>query len=635
MATSIFGIGLSGLSAAQLGLVTTGHNISNANTPGYHRQEIAQSTYPPQFTGAGFVGQGVKVDTINRIYNEFLETQVSSAETQGAQLDNYYAQIKQIDNMLADPSAGLSPALQEFFKGVQDVAANPASVPSRQLMLSGAQTLVARFQTLNSRFQEIRDGLNSQVTSSVGLISSYAQGIASLNQQIVLAESASSSGQPANDLRDQREQLIAELNQEIKVSTVKQSDGAYNIFIGNGQALVVGAKTFTLAAAKSPEDPERLDVAFTQGSSTVFLDQTSLQGGKLGSVLAFRSETLDGAQNALGRVAAGLAQSFNDQHRLGQDLNGALGGNLFNLSTPKVFANNNNTSGAVVTASISSASALTTSDYSLRYDGANYTLTRVSDNTQTVFAAFPQTVDGVTLALAGAPAAGESWLIEPTRNGAKDFSALIVDTAKIAAAAPIAASATLANTGSGKISAGTVNTPPPPNSNLQQPVTITFTSATTFNVTGVGTGNPVGVAYTAGANISYNGWTVQISGAPAAGDTFAVGPNTSGVADNRNALLLAGLQTRNTLAGGTTSYQGAYSQLVGQVGNKTREVEVTSKAQQNLVSQTRQAQQSMSGVNLDEEAANLLRYQQAYQAAGKMIQIANTLFDTLIGLGAK
>ena len=233
----------------------------------------------------------------------------------------------------------------------------------------------------------------------------------------------------------------------------------------------------------------------------------------------------------------------------------------------------------------------------------------------------------------GALASGDSFLIEPTRNAAANLAMSISDPAKIAAAAPIRTAAANANTGTGRISAGTVDTPPPPNANLQNAVTITFTGAGTFNVTGAGTGNPVGVAYTNGGNISYNGWTVKITGSPTAGDVFTLGSNSGGVADGRNALLLAGLQTQNTLAGGNTTYQGAYSQMVSQVGNRTQQMDVAAKAQSTLVDQVTTQQQSLSGVNLDEEAANLLRYQQAYQASGKVIQIASTLFQTILDLG--
>ncbi|MHB9101934.1 MAG: flagellar hook-associated protein FlgK [Sulfuricella sp.] len=632
-----YSIGVSALATAQAGLLTTEHNISNVNTPGFRRQQIVQSANIPQYTGVGFLGQGAQVVTVKRIYSQMLDGQLMQAQTQSSQLESYYAQVKQLDNMLADPSAGVSPALQEFFNGVQDVATSPASIPSRQAMLSGAQTMVARFQAINQRFTEIRDGVNGEIRSSVGVVNSYAQQIANLNQQIGIAQSAASSLQPANDLLDQRDQLVGELNQIIKVSTVKQTDGSLNVFIGNGQSLVIGAQSFTMGAASSLEDPERLDVGASFGGSTILFPKGSLTGGTLGGLLAFRDETLDSAQNSLGRVAIGLAQTFNDQHRLGMDLNGALGGNFFNVATPKVINNTNNSVPATTAnVSFSDVGLLTTSDYSLQATGAaTFSLTRLSDGAALFSGVgLPQTVDGITISgVSGAVAAGDSFLIQPTRNGARDISVKLTDTSTIAAAAPIKTNATLSNIGSGTISAGSVNTPPPPDANLLQPVTITFTSPTTFDVAGTGTGNPTGVAYTAGASITYNGWTVQISSTPATGDTFTVGTNANGVADNRNALLLAGLQTKNTLAGGTTTYQGAYSQLASFVGNKTREVEVTAKAQANLVSQTQQAQQAVSGVNLDEEAANLIRYQQAYQAAGKMMQVATTLFDTLLSLG--
>jgi len=634
MATSILSIGQSALAAAQVGLSTTGHNIANASTPGYSRQTVIQGTAQPQNFGFGFMGQGTQISTIQRVYNEYLGVQLQSAQASKSGLDSYYTQIKQIDNMLADPTAGMSPALQNFFSGVQGLASNPADIPSRQAVLSSADTLVARFQSMAGQLNEMAQGVNSQIQSSVTAINSYADQIAQLNDAISKAQR--STGQPPNDLLDQRDQLVLELNKEIKATVVKQGDGSYNVFIGNGQALVVGATTSKLIGVASATDPSKLEVAYQNiNGSTATLSETSLVGGQLGGLVEFRSKTLEPAQNALGRVAIGLASTINAQHHLGQDLNGNLGGDLFALASPVVNANSGNTGSATVTASISDAGALTTSDYSLRFDGSNYTLTRLSDNSTTTFApaALPKTVDGVTLNVSAPPAAGDSFLIRPTANGASGIGVAITDPALLAAAAPIRTAATTGNTGSATISAGSVNTPPPPNANLQQPVTITFTSPTTYDVTGTGTGNPTGLTYTPGSTISYNGWSATISGTPAAGDSFTVASNTGGVGDSRNALLLGELQTSNTLANGTTSYQGAYSQLVSQIGNKTRELEVTSNAAGNLLSQANLSVQNESGVNLDEEAANLVRYQQAYQAAGKVMQIASQLFDVLLSIG--
>ncbi|MFA7317554.1 MAG: flagellar hook-associated protein FlgK [Sulfuricella sp.] len=592
MSDGIFGISITGLRAAQIGLSTTGHNITNASTPGYNRQQIVQSTSTPLYTGAGFLGQGTSVDTVKRVYSQFLDNQVQSAQAKSSHLETYSAQISQIDNMLADPSAGLSPALQDFFAGVHDVAANPASVPSRQSMLSSSEALVSRFQSLDGRLQEMRDGVNSQITSSVGLINSYAQQIATLNHQVVLAE-AGGNGQPPNDILDQRDLLVAELNKEINVSVVKQDDGSYNIFMGKGQALVVGQQALTLSAKPMPDNPENMGVAYVgYGGSAQMLSPDSLDGGSLGGLLAFRSETLDKAQNELGRVAIGLAQTFNDQHRLGQDLNGALGGDFFNVPAPKVVANTLNASASGVPAvTLSDVSSVTSSDYTLARSATGFTLTRLSDNTALFTnAALPQTVDGLTIAAPAAFSTGDNWLIQPTRDGAKDISVAIKDTAKIAAAAPISTAATYANTGSGTISAGSVNPPPPTNANLQDNVAIAFIDATHFSVTDVTTSTVLAASVVydpiAGASVSYNGWTVDLNGAPAAGDSFTVGPNTNGVSDNRNALLLAGLQTTNTLGKDAsvvgslpnTTYQSAYSQIVSSVGVKSRDINVTAQA---------------------------------------------------------
>lgn len=636
MSSGMFNVAISGLNAAQTGVLTTGHNIANASTPGYSRQMIVQTTRTPQFTGAGFIGKGTSVETIQRVYNQFLTGQVLSAQTGAAQMDSYLAQIRQIDNLLADPSAGLSPALSDFFKGVQEVAANPASLPARQAMLSGSQSLVARFQSIDQRLREIREGVNSQITSEITLINSYSKQIADVNQSIILAQAAGPR-QPANDLLDQRDQLIADLNKEIRVTTLVQSDGTYNVFIGNGQPLVVGTLNYSLQAVAAPDDPERTIVAMkSPAGTTVNMPESLLTGGKLGGLIAFRAESLDPVQNALGRIALTLAQNFNDQHRLGQDLTGALGGNYFNMSqmAPGVRANATNTGSGVPAVTVSNHGALTTSDYRLTLAGGSYTLTRLSDNVTQIYSALPQSVDGITIA-AGTwvpPVAGDSFLIQPTRGGAGNLALAITDGRNIAAAAPIRTAAALTNSGTGTVSPGTVNAPPPPNVNLQEPVTITFTSATTFNVTGTGTGNPVGVAYTVGGDISYNGWTIRVSGNPATGDVFTVGPNENGVADNRNAMLLGALQTKTPMVGGTASYQSAYSQIVSQVGNKTREVEVTGKAQQTLADQAQNEVDKISGVNLDEEAANLLRYQQAYQASAKLIEIAGRLFDEILAI---
>jgi flagellar hook-associated protein 1 FlgK len=513
-------------------------------------------------------------------------------------------------------------------------------------MLSSSQSLVARFQSLDERMNEIRSGVNSQITSEVGAINSYAQQIAEINQRIIYAQAAGPN-QPPNDLLDQRDLLVAELNKHIRVSTITQSDGTYSVFIGNGQPLVVGTLGYSMQAVAAPDDPERIIVAIkTPTGSTVNMPESLLTGGSLGGLIAFRSESLDGAQNALGRIALTLAQNFNDQHALGQDLLGNLGGDYFdmNLMTPTVRDNANNTGSAAITAVIDAATIddLSTSDYRLSYDGTNYSLLRLSDNTTTTIAppvlpatTTTATVDGMTITIdhgGGAPAAGDSFLIQPTRTGAANLMLAVSDPRAIAAAAPIRTGTPLTNTGTAKIDAGSVSSvaalP------LGGTVTLTYDAGTnTFSATGAITAGPFAAYSATGQTISFSGITVTISGNPADGDSFTITNNANGVADNRNGVLLGALQTQSTMESGNATYQSAYSMLVASVGNKARQVEITGQAQQSLLEQAQNARDQMSGVNLDEEAANLLRYQQAYQAAARMIDIASRLFDEVLALG--
>lgn len=743
MSSSILSVGQSALAAAQAGLATTGHNIANANTPGYSRQIVLQASAGSQNAGFGYVGKGAAVADVRRVFNDLLATQVRSAQSTQNQVQAYYDQIKQIDNQLADTTSGLSPVLQDFFKGIQDLAANPNAAASRQAALSSAQALAARFQSLDGQLKEVEQSVNSQITSAVTAINTHAAQIAKLNDAIEKA-AGNGDGHVSNDLLDQRDYAITQLSKEIKTTVVKQGN-SFNILIGSGQPLVVGAKTQDLTVVASDTNRNRMQIAYHSNGKLVPLSESSLSGGRLGGLLEFRSKSMEPAQNALGRVAIGLAITFNAQHNLGQDQTGQLGGNFFAVAVPRVEASRNNlnsppTPVADIKADITDPSKLTTSDYRISYvsgpPSPEYVVTRLPENSKSTFTSFPggdgQAIPGVKLTEpAGTPMqVNDEFLIRPTADGAAKFAVEINDVSKIAAGAPISATAPLTNVGTGKISAGVVSStllmrpgatsglslayaPGSPgtvsiSSPVAKPITVisppvapsTEETATVYpagtpvpytvgqtimydgirfsNIPGAST-NTAGtlnvdkilpmeigfangglsgfpaqldvsvkgadgktVNYAAGTTpipfkdgdtISTGGITFTVTGSPKDGDKFSIKSNPNGVGDSRNAVLLGSLQGANTLADGTTTYQGAYAHLVSFIGNKTHELEVTYKAESAYLEQAETAMEAESGVNLDEEATNLLRYQQAYQAAAKVMQTANTLFDTLLTLG--
>lgn len=646
MGANILSIGVTGLNAAQANLAVTGQNITNASTPGYTRQQTVQSANTPMYTGSGFFGQGVNVETVKRVYNEYLTAQVLSAQSSAAALASYQQQINQVANLVADANSGMGSAISSFFSSLSQLSADPSSTPSRQAFLSDAQTLVARFHDLSERLDQIKHQVNTQIASEVSNINTYAQQIAEINERIVITQAAG-QGQTPNDLLDQRDLLISELNQKIRVTVLPQDDGSYNLFIGSGQPLLVGNIVSTLVATPDAYDSLRTNVAMqVPGGGVMQLSDSLLSGGTLGGLIAFRNETLDSVENELGRTAIALAQSFNDQHRLGQDLNGEMGEDFFSVPAPTVLPNPANPVPQVtVGAEIVDVGKLKASDYLLTSNGGgNYTLTRLSDNVTLVSnGPLPASVDGLNITLSASAPNGASYLIQPTRAGARDIAVALTDTNDIALATPIRTTAALGNSGDATISAGAVADGFAPltadvalsydggnlvgfplgavvSVNGSTPVTITSDSP------------PTPVPYTSGATISFDGMSFQITGNPDNGDSFVIAANTGGVADNRNALLLGQLQSAKVLNGGTTSFQDSYAIMVNQIGNKARAVQVNSVAQQSLVEQSRNARDSVSGVNLDEEAANLLRFQQAYQASAQLISVSQKLFDALLAI---
>jgi flagellar hook-associated protein 1 FlgK len=613
---------------------------------------VVQAAAQAQNFGYGFIGQGAEVTGVTRVYNEILARQMISLQSTSAAYTTYGNQLNAIDNMLSDEASGLNPAMNDFFASVQALASKPNDIPTRQTMLSNAQSLVSRLNSMDSRLNEIEQGVNNQLVSSVNLVNNYAKQIASLND--IIEQSISTTGNVPNDLMDQRDQLISELSKQIKTTVVQQNQGTYNVFIGNGLPLVVGEDTYNLVTTTSPTDPSRIEVGYQSASKVTVLGASNLSGGAIGGLIQFRSESLDQVQNQIGQIAVALAGAFNTQHAQGLDRNGDPGGILFNIPVPVATSSSANTSNGELSAQIVDPSLVTSSDYRVQYDGSNYKITRLSDQTSQTFASLPLTIDGLTISQAsGTNNAGDDFLIRPTANAAATMSLAITDVNKLAVGSPVLnPTLGVGNTGTGAISAakvdGTYASSP-----LSTALNFTYTSGlpstltlapSTLPVTvtygGVSTTYPAGapITYTSGATISVAGTSFAISGAPANGDQFNIAPGTStGSADNRNGLLLAGLQTAGNVAmTGSTSkntFTTAFSQAVSSVGNKTRELKVTGEAETKALAQATAAMQSESGVNLDEEATNLIRYQQAYQAAGKMMQIASDLFDVLLQIG--
>lgn len=545
MAAGILGIGVTGLNAAQAGIRTTEHNISNVNTAGFRRQEVDFSALRPSYAGkSSWVGNGVTMDSVRQQYSQFLDNEVLLDQSRLSRYDTYSGYASQVDGLLGKTDSSLMGPLNAFFDATNEVANDPSSGSARQVLLSAGNSLAGRINLQEQSLRQLRDDSNLAVTNLATRINSFADKIATANDSITRIESG--SGQPANDLRDQRDQLVGELNKLVNTTTIRDSQGGYNVFIGGGQALVLGNRAYSLTAITDPNNSDLKIPALNFGGSTQALDASLITGGELGGVLAQRSEVLMPALDGLNRIAAAIGAEVNRVHRGGLQLDAATAGGDFFSSVVQ------QTAGASWIDVGFTSSSLANENYSVAYNNAtsDYTVTRLSDSSAATVAA------GVEVSLGGvaqgfkiaagtpAPALGATWQLN-FKNYARGMSMQLTNGDQIAAA----------------------------------------------------------------------------------GSSAPTGPG-----DNRNALALAALRVGSTALNSGT-FATAYNSLVGSTAAYASEADLSRSAYETLTKQAKESQQAVSGVNLDEEAVNLIRYQQAYQAAARAISVANTLFDSVLALG--
>jgi flagellar hook-associated protein 1 len=623
--SSIFGIDLSALQAFQQAIEVTSNNVANASTPGYDEESIELDTALPQDAGGFAIGSGVDVEGVQRSYSQAAANQLNTSQSTLGQLTALQNYTSQIDNLFGTTAGGLTTALQTYYSGWSAVADDPSSSAARQALLGDASALAANLNSTSSQLQEMNSDANTRITADVNQINSIGTQISSLNTQIA---QSSGSGQAPNQLLDQRDELVSNLSQLAGVSTTSNSDGSINVYLGNGQPLVLDQNTYQLSTVPNQFNASQLEVASTASDGASI--SSSITSGDLGGLLSARTQAIDPALNQLGQIATAVAQSANTQQASGLDLNGQLGSALFSVGAPVATSSSANTDATTASVTISNIGALTSDNYLLSYQGGTYTLTDATTGANVALtgagtSASPLTASsvGLSIVLSGTPASGDQFLVQPTAQAAGTIGVALTDPSGLAAAGAIQTSASDTNTGSATISAGTVLDPTNPA--LLNTTTIQFLTPTTYSVNGAGS-----FAYTSGGNVDLNGWQVKISGTPAAGDTFTVQSNAGGTGDNTNALAAANQQTTGVLSNGTVSVSGAVGALISGAGAQAQQVNTATTAQTAVNTQAQTNVQSVSGVNLDEEAANLMQWQQAYQASAQALSVANGLFTTFM-----
>lgn len=550
--SSLINNAMSGLSAAQAALNTASNNISSYNVAGYTRQTTIMAQANSTLGAGGWVGNGVYVSGVQREYDSFITNQLRAAQNQSSGLTTRYEQMSKIDNLLSSKTSSISTSMQGFFTSLQTLVSNAEDPAARQALIGKADGLVNQFKTTDQYLRDQDKQVNTVISASVDQINNYSKQIASLNDQISRLTGVGAGASP-NDLLDQRDQLVSELNTIVGVEVSVQDGGTYNVTMANGYSLVQGSNARQLAAVPSSADPSRTTVAYVDGvAGNIEIPEKLLNTGSLGGLLTFRSQELDQTRNTLGQLALAFADAFNTQHKEGFDANGDQGKDFFAIGSPSVLSNAKNTGTGSLTAKVTDGSAVQATDYKIAFDGTDWQVTRLADNTsfKATVTGGKMSFDGMEITVGAGAKANDSFILKPVSNAIVDMKVMVTDESKIAM-----------------------------------------------------------------AEVSKND----------------LDPNVDkGKSDNRNGQKLLDLQTKATV--GNKTFNDAYATLVSDVGNKTATLKTSATTQNNVVTQLYKQQQSISGVNLDEEYGNLQRYQQYYLANAQVLQTANALFDALINI---
>lgn len=648
-ASTLMSLGVRAMFANQAALQTVGHNIANANTEGYSRQQVELATAGGQFTGAGFFGRGVDVTTVTRAHDAFLTREAAASRSLSESDRVRLAQLERLEVVFPTGEQGIGFTAGRLLNAMVDLASRPQDTATRQVVLSRAAELAQRFSDAGSQLDTLQSGVTQDLKHTVSTVNGLAGQIARLNEEIARVIGA---GQPPNDLLDQRDALIAELSGHVQTSTIAAPDGTVGVFIAGGQPLVLGNRASELTVMTHALDPTRSTVGMLDNGQAREIDSELLGGGSIAALLAFQNTDLAAARQQLGQMALALTSEINRQQAEGVDLDGASGAAIFSAIEPRALAARNNLGTATLSLSVSDATRVDAAEYLLRYDGAAWTLTKPGDDgfaartITNVQLAGGHTLDdlGLTLGpLGGAAQAGDRFLLQPVTRAANAVARVLDDPRGIAAAsAPLAVTADAGNTGTASVGTLAFTAPTPAGSAA---ASIVFGAAVP----------PSGVAYTwtrgaasgsgtwtPGTPIAIDEFALSLDGVPASGDRFDVAASP-GATNNGNALALVALRDRpivgrRTEAGvavGGETVTDAYASAMADIGVRVQRADSSSRISGAVADAAEAQRAGKAGVNLDEEAARLIQFQQSYQAAAKVLQVAQSVFDTLLQTAAR
>jgi len=662
MSINLYQTGVSGLLAAQQQLATTGNNIANVNTEGYNRQRAEQGAASGIVNGGNYIGGGTYVQDITRIYDQFSHKEQLLSQSKLGNADSIHLNLNQLNDIMSFSGDAIGGSIDRFYQAMNGIADNPNDLGLRSIALSQAEILASDFNTLNANFDQLEKSTNGEIEQIAIKISQISLEIAKINDQVLQNKDLTVAGQP-NDLLDKRDQLVGQLGHYASVNTIEDNNGVMTVMIGNGATLVAGITPLTVSVKAGNPDPLQTQLQLNSANGTVALDASKL-GGSLAAKLEYRDEHLLEARSEINRLAMAISETLNQAQAQGLDLDAQQGRDLFtdvnnaSLQASRVLANNNNTGTLSANVSISDVSLVPTDEFEIKYDGSDYLMTNMADGSVTNLGAAGAgsytTVFGFEFNEAsGAPNTDDRFTIRPTENSASLMKVTLTDGKGIAASSAVSVNADANNVSDGAVNIINVTDPVTARAftdgtNAQLTVDVYESAPGTFDYRVYDAANPPPApvlssgSFAAGTSAVIDmppgpaavAFQIEISGTPVGQGTLAREKFTIsdafGPGNGSNAGFIAATQEQTIIAGGRQTFSQGLAITTADIGSKASSAELVANTAQALFTQAYNRNQSTSGVNLDEEAANMIKFQQAYQASSRIISVANTIFDTLL-----
>ena len=656
MGSNLYSIGLSGLLSSNARINTTGQNTANVDTEGYSRQRTNTISSP--------VG-GVILQDTSRLVDKFVSSQVRSDVSDHSYHDTYSALISASDSLFAEDSVALTGYLDKAFGALQAANNDPTSSSLRELAYSSLNNLVQQYRTLSTMIDDQENLVDQQLSASLVDINAITSKISELNNKVLREEGLSRS--PANELRDQQELLAKDLAKYLDVDVQYDSKGLMSVQLKNGQPLIMDQKHTELKALPNAISPNKVDLVISFGDYNVALNSKNI-GGSLGALVDFRSGFGELADRTLGQHAIVMSDALNTQNAKGLDANGMFGLDLFSRRPIQIFSTRDNIDklpNISVKVSDGQAAKITTDTYEItRTDDNRFAITKYDLNDKAAGPSVPFDPSTMTPDAQGYYKIDELGLdvriadlnkfdqddvfsFSPSAGAATGLSLHAKNGDALALSAPVGVSTSSDNLSDAIISLSSVSDTRPDSSAFSRdgslypnaPHQIYFTSPSSYVVR-----DASGIELAKVDNVQQYtnlleqaglakeaGFDVSISSMPQKGDEFSMSTEIIGPSDNFNGLALVDLQNSH-LVEGKASLTKAFAGFISYIGTKAAESAGHAESSEVILNDSIKRRDRLSAVSLDEEAVNLMKYQQSYSASAQVVTAARTTFETLLGI---